>query len=73
MTAGPSDKHKNIMSEKQFVKLGGLELSTAEIVYDKQISGIENKYSDSQIESKFDAPYHHLKFDCFNRVKASKV
>ena len=38
------------MSEKQFVKLGGLELNTSEIFYDKQIIGVENKYTDSQIE-----------------------
>ena len=40
------------MSEKQFVKLGPLELNTSEIFYDKQIAGIENKYSAHEIEKK---------------------
>ena len=48
------------MSEKQFVKMGGLELSTSEVFYDKQILGIENKYTDSQIEkSKHQKPDFH--------------
>ena len=49
MTAGEK-RGRGVMSEKQFVKLEGLELSTSEIFYDKQILGIENKYSDSHIE-----------------------
>ena len=51
-------RNRNVLSEKQFVKLGGLELSSSEVFYDKQIIGIENKYSDTQIEKS-----KHQKFD----------
>jgi len=37
MTAGTTGEKpgRGVMSEKQFVKLGGLELNTQEIFYDK--------------------------------------